>query len=129
MTMDLVNARIVTPNVAALAAFYSSLIGVDVVTNDYYIEIPTPTATVAFSCCRFLESDACAEPAGVTGDKVILDFRVDNIDDVDGHYRRLQRLGVDWVMSPTTQPWGNRSMLLRDPDANLINVFAPRRDQ
>jgi len=23
------------------------------------------------------------------------------------------------------QPWGNRSMLFRDPDGNLINFFAP----
>jgi hypothetical protein len=22
-------------------------------------------------------------------------------------------------------PWGNRSALLRDPDGNLINLFAP----
>jgi uncharacterized glyoxalase superfamily protein PhnB len=32
-----------------------------------------------------------------------------------------------FVMEPTTQPWGNRSMLFRDPDGNLINVFAPVR--
>ncbi len=26
---------------------------------------------------------------------------------------------------PTDQPWGNRSMLFRDPDGNLINFYAP----
>jgi hypothetical protein len=26
-------------------------------------------------------------------------------------------------MEPTDQPWGNRSMLFRDPDGNLINFF------
>ncbi len=26
---------------------------------------------------------------------------------------------------PTTMPWGNRSLLFRDPDGNLINFFTP----
>jgi len=34
-------------------------------------------------------------------------------------------LGVDWLILPTTQPWGNRSMIFRDPAGNLINVFSP----
>ena len=33
-------------------------------------------------------------------------------------------LGVDWVMPPTTQPWGSRSMIFRVPEGNLINVFS-----
>ena len=31
----------------------------------------------------------------------------------------------DFVQPPTTQPWGNRSLLFRDPDGNLINFFTP----
>ena len=27
-------------------------------------------------------------------------------------------------MSPATQPWGNRSMIFRDPAGNLVNVFS-----
>jgi hypothetical protein len=27
-------------------------------------------------------------------------------------------------MPPTTQPWGNRSMIFRDPAGNLVNVFS-----
>ena len=26
---------------------------------------------------------------------------------------------------PTTMPWGNRSLLFRDPDGNLVNFFTP----
>jgi hypothetical protein len=32
---------------------------------------------------------------------------------------------VDWVTPFTTQPWGNRSMIFKDPAGNLINVFSP----
>jgi len=53
---------------------------------------------------------------------VIIEFRVD---DVDKEYEKLKTLVSDVVKEPTTQPWGNRSMLFRDPDGNLINFFTP----
>ena len=53
---------------------------------------------------------------------VIIEFRVD---DVDGEYKKLKEVVSDLVQEPTTMPWGNRSLLLRDPDGNLINFFTP----
>jgi uncharacterized glyoxalase superfamily protein PhnB len=33
-------------------------------------------------------------------------------------------------MPPASQPWGNRSMIFRDPEGNLINVFSrPKRQK
>jgi hypothetical protein len=29
------------------------------------------------------------------------------------------------IQEPTTMPWGNRSLLFRDPDGNLVNFFTP----
>jgi hypothetical protein len=40
-------------------------------------------------------------------------------------YARLERDTLDWVQTPTTMPWGNRSGLLRDPDGNLVNLYTP----
>ena len=37
---------------------------------------------------------------------------------------RLKEIVKAWVLEPTDQPWGNRSMLFRDPDGNLINLYA-----
>ena len=54
-------------------------------------------------------------------DEIVLDFMVD---DVDQEFERIDRLGVDWVLPPTTQPWGNRSMVFRDPEGNLVNIFS-----
>lgn len=51
-----------------------------------------------------------------------MEFRVD---DVEAEYVRLKSFVDDWVMEPTTMPWGNRSMLFRDPDGNLLNLFEP----
>ena len=53
---------------------------------------------------------------------MIIEFRAD---DVDAEYQRLQGVIGEVVQAPTTMPWGNRSLLFRDPDGNLVNVFAP----
>ena len=46
--------------------------------------------------------------------------------DVDADYQRLADvLSGALVQVPTTMPWGNRSLLLRDPDGNLVNLFTP----
>jgi len=37
----------------------------------------------------------------------------------------LGRWVTTFVNAPTTMPWGNRSLLLRDPDGNLVNLFSP----
>jgi uncharacterized glyoxalase superfamily protein PhnB len=52
----------------------------------------------------------------------ILEFEVS---DVDAERARLRGTVTDWVQEPTSQPWGNRSMLFRDPDGNLINFYTP----
>jgi uncharacterized glyoxalase superfamily protein PhnB len=120
--MDLTQTRIVSSDVAGLVSFYAALIGVDVVANDYYVEVPAGGASVAFSRRRFNEPDALGEASPWTAtDKVVLDFQVD---DVDAHYERVNRLGVEWIMAPTTQPWGKRSMMFRDPEGNVINIFS-----
>jgi uncharacterized glyoxalase superfamily protein PhnB len=120
--MDLTQARIVTTDVARLARFYAALIGVDVVVNDYYVEVPAGGTSLAFSRCEFNEPDAFGGTSPLTPtDKVVLDFQVD---DVDAHFERVNCLGVEWIMAPTTQPWGKRSMMFRDPEGNVINIFS-----
>jgi predicted enzyme related to lactoylglutathione lyase len=116
--VELAQSRIITDDVAGLAGFYARLLGVPVALNEYYVEIQAGPASVGFSKRRFTE---CRDTGG--GD-VILDFLVD---DVDAEYPRVAALGVEWVLPPTTQPWGNRSMIFRDPAGNLVNVFSRPR--
>ena len=124
--MELVQSRIVTDDVARLAGFYARLLGVPVTLNDYYVELQAGPASVGFSRRRFTEyRDDDGREAPAAGrrrqDEGILDFLVD---DVDAEYPRIAALGVEWVLLPATQPWGNRSMIFRDPAANLVNVFS-----
>ena len=117
--MELVQARIVTEDVEGLAGFYSSLVGATVALNEYYVEVPAGPMSVGFSRRGFTEYRK--QDDGPPGDQIILDFQVD---DVDAEYERIDRLGVDWVMPPATQPWGSRAMIFRDPEGNLVNVFS-----
>ena len=124
--MELVQSRIVTNDVARLAGFYARLLGVPVTLNDYYVELQAGPASVGFSRRRFTEyrDDDSREAAAADRrrhDEGILDFLVN---DVDAEYPRIAALGVEWVLLPATQPWGNRSMIFRDPAANLVNVFS-----
>jgi predicted enzyme related to lactoylglutathione lyase len=123
--MDLVQSRIVTDDVRRLAAFYATLVRASVVLNDYYVEVPAGAMSVGFSRRRFTEyrEDQTARPGRPQPRaEIILDFQAG---DVDAEYQRITGLGVDWVAPPATQPWGNRSMIFRDPAGNLVNVFSP----
>ena len=65
-------------------------------------------------------ADWTAEPAA--NRTAIVEFRVD---DVDAEFARLRDMIGEFVQEPTTMPWGNRSLLFRDPDGTLVNLFTP----
>ena len=117
--MKFAYARLVTADVPALARFYATILDVAQLGSDEYVELATEGCVLAIVSKRSIDifSSGAAEPAA--NRSVILDFQVD---DVDKHHSRLDGL-VSMVMEPTDQPWGNRSMLFRDPDGNLVNFF------
>src|SRR5262249_32944234 len=104
--------------------FYARLLGVPAALNEYYVEIQAGSASVGFSRRRFAEYREAEGPGSGRPDAIMLDFLAG---DVDAEYPRIAALGVDWVLLPTTQPWGNRSMIFRDPAGNLVNVFSRPR--
>ncbi|MDQ2862389.1 MAG: VOC family protein, partial [Bacteroidota bacterium] len=89
-----------------------------------FAELKTPTATIAIGSTKTLQvfvGDEVAQPA--QNRSVIIEFRVD---DVEKDYERLaDYLQNNIVQKPTTMPWGNKSLLFRDPDGNLVNFFTP----
>jgi uncharacterized glyoxalase superfamily protein PhnB len=124
--MELVQSRIVTRDVESLARFYATLIGSEVVVNEYYVEIAMTAQKVAFSRERFSDfgEPMCGPPPGVRAGEVILDFATD---DLDAQCARADALGVQWAMKPTMQPWGRRSMMFRDPQGHLVSVFSKKQ--
>jgi catechol 2,3-dioxygenase-like lactoylglutathione lyase family enzyme len=128
--MKLAQARLVTKDVPALARFYEEVLGIASVGSDDYVELRVPGSTLAISSKRSVDifNAGAAEPAA--NHSVILDFQVNNVD--EEHFRLRELIGT-FVLEPTDQPWGSRSMLFRDPDGNLISFFtrsspAPSRE-
>ncbi|SOX55623.1 glyoxalase [Mycobacterium ahvazicum] len=124
--MRLVSIRVITADVKRLVAFYEVVTGVTAVWgNELFAEIPTPVAALAIGSDKTvpLFGQGSAEPAA--NRSAIVEFIVD---DVDAEYERLREQLSDVVTEPTTMPWGNRALLFRDPDGNLVNLFTPVTD-
>lgn len=122
--MNFVSIRIITADVQRLAKFYEQVTGIPVTmyTEDFG-ELKTPACTLAIGSTRTLQlfGGDIARPAD--NHTAIIEFRVD---DVDGTYQKLADvIAKSVVQAPTTMPWGNRSLLFRDPDGNLVNFFSP----
>lgn len=121
--MKFVSTRIITADVNRLVAFYEMVTGVSAVWgNELFAEIPTPVGTLAIGSDKtvLLFGIGSAEPGA--NRSVIVEFLVD---DVDAEFERLRANLAEIVTEPTTMPWGNRALLFRDPDGNLVNLFTP----
>ncbi|MEV5903706.1 VOC family protein [Streptomyces sp. NPDC052127] len=121
--MDFVSIRIITGDVARLVEFYERATGVPTTwfTEDF-AELRTPGATLALAGTRTVPLFAPGSSRPADNHSVILEFLVDDVDRVHGN---LTGFVTDFVNEPTTMPWGNRSLLFRDPDGNLVNFFTP----
>ena len=121
--MQLAATRIITDDVDTLVAFYERVTGVTAARlHPLFAEVRTDTGTLAIASSAtipLLGENAAAPRANRS---VILDLLVD---DVDAVYTTLQGIVETFVNEPTNMPWGNRSLLFRDPDGNLVNVFTP----
>jgi catechol 2,3-dioxygenase-like lactoylglutathione lyase family enzyme len=123
--MDFISIRIITDDVARLVAFYERATGVQATwATDEFAELTTPTATLAIAGASTVPLFAPGSAHAADNHSVITEFLVDDVDRV---HERLTADAVvtDVVSGPTTMPWGNRSLLFRDPDGNLVNFFAP----
>lgn len=123
--MKLKQTRLVTNDVTRLAGFYEAITGAPRAPGGLsYVEFVAPCAGLAIAASTVRDAYGANEIDAAANRSAILDFEVD---DVDREYARLKTLVHDWVLPPTDQPWGTRAILFRDPDGNLINVFAPIR--
>lgn len=47
---------------------------------------------------------------------------VDTFEEVDRQYAKAVEKGAGSVLAPTTEPWGQRTCFLSDPEGNLIEI-------
>ena len=120
--MDLASVRIITANLETMIAFYEKVTGVQAV------RLAPVFAELRFRSCTLALGDAstaalfngAARPA--SNRTTIIEWIVA---DVDAEFERLAPVVAEWEQKPTRMPWGNKSILFRDPDGNLVNLFTP----
>jgi predicted enzyme related to lactoylglutathione lyase len=126
--MNLKQTRLVTNDVQKLTDFYENLTGATAsVISGGYVEFQrSPCAGLAITSAATAAIYGEDVLSSAANRSLVLDFEVS---DVDVQYARLKHCVGEWVQPPTDLPWGNRAMLFRDPDGNLVNMFAVKRNQ
>ena len=58
---------------------------------------------------------------GINGHSEIALY-VDTFEEVDAEYKKAVEKGAVPILEPTTEPWGQRTCYIADPEGNLIEI-------
>lgn len=120
--MKFASVRVVTSDFERLIEFYQRLSGIEATRlADGFAEMRFEGATLAISSEHLIKLFNQGAATAAANRSAILEFEVQDVDTV---FERMNASGAMIVMPTTLMPWGNRSLLLRDPDGNLVNVFS-----
>jgi catechol 2,3-dioxygenase-like lactoylglutathione lyase family enzyme len=123
-TVKFTHVCLITKKLETLRDFYREVLQVEPkVYQEDYLEFPVEGAILSLYRQESLEKTVPGAMQAGRNQSVMLEFQVG---DVDREYARLKqsRLPLDWVMPPTTFPWGNRSIYFRDPEGNMVNLYS-----
>jgi len=106
----------------AMRVFYQDVLGLPLSRelSDGWIEYRIGSNTLALARPSRTAADL---PVPLGTASLQLAFKV-SAPDVDRSARELQEKGIALLEPPTDQPFGHRTLFFRDPDGNLLEVFA-----
>ncbi|MBR0715102.1 VOC family protein [Bradyrhizobium liaoningense] len=109
-------------DMAAMRRFYEDLLGFALLRelSPNWIEYSVGANTLALARPSRTATDA---PTPTGSASLQLAFKV-SVTEVDQCAAELMRQGVSLLSPPTDQPFGHRTLFFRDPDGNLLEVFA-----
>lgn len=112
-------------DIEASREFYEAKLGFPVKeTDEGYVEFSTGGAPLAL-----MSQEAASDLTGKSLDAASADaapkfsLSLGEVSNVDEVYESLRASGVLFVNEPRTQPWGQRTAHLSDPDGNLWEIF------
>lgn len=124
--MKLASVRIITSHLDELVEFYELVTGASFQRPaPVFAELVTDGGTLAIGSDATLPLFAGTGLTTASNTSAILEFQVDDVDS------ERQRLGdrVQVLQEPTTMPWGNRAMMVADPDGNRVNLYTPQTEE
>jgi catechol 2,3-dioxygenase-like lactoylglutathione lyase family enzyme len=109
-------------DMGAMRRFYQDILGFPLQRelSPDWIEYRVGDNTLALARPTRTAADA-PTPSGSAS--LQLAFKV-SVSEVDQCADELVRQGVDLLSPPTDQPFGHRTLFFRDPDGNLLEIFA-----
>jgi uncharacterized glyoxalase superfamily protein PhnB len=124
--MKFASIRLVTEQFEDLLSFYKNLSEIEPVRlADGFAEVRFEGAVLAISAQQLVARFNAGAAIAAANRSAILEFQVADVESVRD---RLAQENVEIVMPPTRMPWGNLSLLVRDPDGNLVNVYSKPED-
>ena len=124
--MKFASVRVVTAQFDALVHFYATLTQIaPTQLAPGFAEIRLEGCTLAISSEEIINRVNGGAIVPRSNRSLMIELMVD---DVEAVRTRIADGTAEIVQPPTTMPWGNVSMLLRDPDGAIVNVFSrPKR--
>lgn len=129
--MKFSNVRLLVKDFAKCFKFYSEQLGLEPAWGDENSGYASFKVADGIEGFALFVSDRMALPIGnidkqqpvAMREKSMVSFRVDNVDET---FVALKAKGVTFIIEPTDMPdWGMRTVYLRDPEENLIELFTP----
>jgi catechol 2,3-dioxygenase-like lactoylglutathione lyase family enzyme len=124
--MQLTSTVILTSDLQRLASFYEDLLEhAPTWYRDDYAEFETEGSTLALFTVEGHDTHIAPGAAEAAANRSMkIEFEVADVDAVADRLRGARRR-YDWVLHPPRDlPWGTRSIVLRDPEGHLIEIFA-----
>jgi catechol 2,3-dioxygenase-like lactoylglutathione lyase family enzyme len=123
-TVRFTHACLITKKLETLRDFYREVLQVEPkVYQDDYLEFPLEGVILSLYKQESLDRTVPGAMQAGHNKTVMLEFQVENVDQEFARLKQSQ-LPIDWVMPPTTFPWGNRSIYFRDPEGNMVNLYS-----
>ncbi|WP_290053940.1 VOC family protein [Amycolatopsis solani] len=125
-TVQLASVRVITDDLPRLVRFYEVLTGAtpQYLTDDF-VELVTPSATFALSAPERVAFITDNPPRAGANRTSIVEFVVADVESLLARMKTELGDDLDVVQAPTLMPWGNLSVLIRDPEGSLVNLYTP----
>jgi len=124
MSSKITHAVLYANDFKKLFQFYKELMAFPVSAGEQedFAEFTTEQVTLAILGPSVVNQLLGSEASKAVGRaKSHLSLSVDNVDEM---YNALQSKGAKFLKEPTTQPWGQRTAFLSDPEGNLWEIYS-----
>lgn len=124
--MKLDGFGIMVDDMAVMVRFYRDVLGFDIKEEENTTNVYLEKDGTLFLLYRKTDFEKMTNRKfsyckGINGHYEIA-LGVGNYAEVDQTYAKVTALGAESIMEPTTEPWGQRTCYIADPEGNLIEI-------